>query len=155
MATKLRAASIATQAGVDVVVASGRRPDALIGAAKGEVLGTFFPAPGDRIESRKRWILAHISREGHVAVDAGAAAALRAQGRSLLPAGVARVGGSFQRGDAIEVRDPEGNRVAAGTINYGSAELERIRGLKSDRIAETLGYSFGDEVIHRDNMVLL
>lgn len=88
-------------------------------------------------------------------VDAGAVAALRAQGRSLLPAGVASVAGVFHRGDSVEIRDPQGNRVAAGTTNYDSEELARIRGLKSDRIHDTLGYSYGDEVIHRDNMVLL
>ena len=154
MATKLRAAQIATQAGVDVVVASGRQPDVLVAVVHGEAHGTYFPAPGDRIESRKRWIISHISREGHVVVDAGAAAALRAQGRSLLPAGVALVVGPFARGDAVEIRDSEGNRVAAGTTNYASDELAKIRGMKSDRIAETLGYSYGDEVIHRDNMVL-
>ncbi len=155
MATKLRAAQIATQAGVDVVVASGRRPDVLIEVARGDAHGTYFPAPGDRIESRKRWILAHVTREGHMVVDAGAVAALRAQGRSLLPAGVASVAGVFHRGDSVEIRDPQGNRVAAGTTNYDSEELARIRGLKSDRIHDTLGYSYGDEVIHRDNMVLL
>lgn len=155
MATKLRAAQIATQAGVDVVVASGRQADALVAVANGERRGTYFPAPGDRIESRKRWILAHITRAGHVLVDAGAASALRAQGRSLLPAGVAGLKGAFERGDAIELRDPDGNPVAAGTTNYASHELERIRGMKSDRIAETLGYTYGDEVIHRDNMILL
>jgi len=154
MATKLRAAQIATQGGVDVIVANGRQPGILHALASGEPRGTFFPAPGDRIESRKRWILAHITREGHVVVDAGAAAALRAQGRSLLPAGVATVIGAFQRGDSVEVRDPQGNRVAAGTTNYASDELARIARLKSDRIVETLGYTYGDEVIHRDNMVL-
>lgn len=155
MATKLRAAHIATQAGVDVVVCSGRAEDTLVAVAAGEPRGTYFPAPGDRLESRKRWILGNISRAGHIVVDAGAAAALRAQGRSLLPAGVAGVHGEFQRGEAVEVRDPEGARVAAGTVNYASGELERIRGLRSDRIAETLGYAYGDEVVHRDNMVLL
>jgi glutamate 5-kinase len=155
MATKLSAAQIATQAGVDVVVANGRLPDALVAVVNGEKLGTAFPAPGDRIESRKRWILAHITREGHIVVDAGAAGALRAQGRSLLPAGVSAVTGSFQRGDSVEIRDPSGVRVAAGTTNYASDELERIRGLRSDRIADTLGYAYGEEVIHRDNMVLL
>jgi len=154
MATKLRAAQIATQAGVDVIVANGREPDLLVSVCRGEARGTYFPAPGDRLESRKRWILAHISREGHIVVDAGAASALRAHGRSLLPAGVASVVGAFARGDAVEIRDPEGNRVASGTTNYASDELVRIRGQKSDRIAETLGYSYGDEVIHRDNMVL-
>ena len=154
MATKLRAAQIATQAGVDVIVASGRDAGILLAIAEGQARGTFFPAPGDRIESRKRWILAHITREGHVVVDAGAAAALRAQGRSLLPAGVATVAGRFQRGDAVEIRDPEGERVGAGTTNYASEELARIARLKSDRIVGTLGYTYGDEVIHRDNMVL-
>lgn len=155
MATKLRAAHIATQAGVDVVVASGKDPGVLVALASGEKHGTFFPAPGDRLESRKRWILGNISRGGHIVVDAGAAAALRAQGRSLLPAGVAAVNGAFGRGEAIEIRDREGNRVAAGTVNYASEELAQIRGLRSDKIAETLGYAYGDEVIHRDNMVLL
>lgn len=155
MATKLRAAHIATQAGVDVVICSGREPEALIAAARGETTGTYFPAPGDRLESRKRWILGNITRGGWITVDAGAAEAIRARGRSLLPAGVAGVHGSFQRGDSVEVRDPEGQRVAAGLVNYAADELERIRGLKSDRIAEALGYTYGEEVIHRDNLVLL
>ncbi len=154
MTTKLRAAQIATQAGVDVVVCNGRHPGILFEVAAGEARGTYFPAPGDRIESRKRWIIAHISREGHVVVDPGAAAALRAQGRSLLPAGVSGVAGTFQRGESVEVRDPEGNRIAAGRTNYASDELSRIARLKSDRIAETLGYTYGDEVIHRDNLAL-
>ena len=155
MATKLRAALIATQAGVDVVVANGRKQDVLMAVANGESRGTFFPAPGDRMESRKRWILAHVLQDAHIIVDAGAATALKGQGRSLLPAGVAGVVGEFQRGDAVEIRGPGGERVAAGTTNYGSDELGKIRGQKSDRIAETLGYAYGDEVIHRDNMVML
>ena len=155
MATKLHAARIATQAGVDVVVANGRVPDALVDIANGARLGTSFPAAGDRLESRKRWILSNISGGGHIVVDAGAARALREQGRSLLPAGVATVDGAFVRGESVEVRDSAGARVAAGMTNYDSHELARIRGLRSDRIAETLGYAYGDEVIHRDNLVLL
>lgn len=155
MMTKLTAARIAVQAGVDVVIANGREPDTLLRVAEGEALGTAFPAAGDRIESRKRWILGNIGRLGHVVVDAGAAAALRERGRSLLPAGVAAVNGTFERGETVEIRDPDGQRVAAGTANYGSEELGRIRGLRSDRIAETLGYTYGDEAVHRDNMVLL
>jgi glutamate 5-kinase len=127
----------------------------LVAVASGEHHGTYFPAPGDKLESRKRWILGNISRGGHIVVDAGAAAALRVQGRSLLPAGVAAVNGAFGRGEAVEIRDPAGNRVAAGTVNYASEELALIRGLRSDKIAETLGYAYGDEVVHRDNMVLL
>jgi glutamate 5-kinase len=155
MATKVQAARIATQAGVDVVVASGRVPDILHGVASGEGRGTFFPAAASRLESRKRWILGSVSTSGHIVVDAGAASALRAQGRSLLPAGVADVLGAFDRGESVEVRDPEGQRVAAGMTNYGSDEIGRIRGLRSDRIAETLGYAYGEEIIHRDNLVVL
>ena len=155
MATKLNAARIATQGGVEVVVASGRRPDALVAIASGEELGTRFPAAVGHLESRKRWILGNISPAGRLVVDRGAEAALRTHGRSLLPAGVAAVEGTFERGETVEVRGQDGGRVAAGTTNYGSAELERIRGLRSDRIAETLGYAYGDEVIHRDNLVLL
>ncbi len=154
MATKLRAAQIATQAGVDVVIANGREPDTLLAVANGDKHGTYFPAPGDRIESRKRWILAHISRQGHIVIDAGAVSALRGQGRSLLPAGVASVTGTFERGDAVEIRDAAGSRVGVGTTNYAAAELAKIQGQHSDRITDTLGYSYGDEVIHRDNMVL-
>ncbi len=155
MATKLRAAQIATQAGVDVVICSGREPEALVAAARGETNGTFFPSAGDRLESRKRWILGSVTRGGWIAVDAGAAEALRTRGRSLLPAGVAAVEGAFERGDSVEIRDTEGRRVAAGLVNYASDELRRIRGLRSDRIAEVLGYSYGEEVVHRDNLVLL
>ena len=92
---------------------------------------------------------------GHLVVDGGAAAALRDRGRSLLPAGVKDVEGAFERGETIEVRDLDGRRVAAGITNYASGEVLRIRGLRSDLITETLGYAYGDEVIHRDNLVLL
>lgn len=155
MITKLTAARVATQGGVDVIIANGRVPDILLAIAHGEERGTFFPSAGDRLESRKRWILGNISKRGHIVVDAGAAAALRQQGRSLLPAGVAGVAGDFDRGETVEVRDPDGQCVAAGTTNYAAPELRRIRGLHSDRIMQTLGYSYGDEVVHRDNLVLL
>jgi glutamate 5-kinase len=155
MLSKLRAANMAAQSGVDVVVANGHRPGVLVDAAEGREPGTFFPAIGDRLESRKRWLLANIARSGHIVVDDGAVNALRGQGRSLLPAGVTAVFGSFGRGDTVEVRGAGGSLAAAGTTNYDSADLARIRGLRSDRIAATLGYAYGDEVIHRDNLVLL
>jgi glutamate 5-kinase len=155
MVTKLTAARIATQGGVDVLIANGYYPNVLLDAAKGTVRGTFFPAAGDRIESRKRWILGSISPGGHIVIDDGAVAALRQKGRSLLPAGVADASGEFARGESVEVRARDGSRVAAGVTNYASAELRQIRGLRSDRIVETLGYAYGDEVVHRDNLVLL
>lgn len=155
MTTKLKAAAVATLGGTDVVIVNGREPGILLALASGEARGTLFPAAADRRESRKRWIVGSINRGGHIIVDEGAARALRERGRSLLPAGVAGVAGAFERGEAVEVRDAAGQTVAAGQVNYASHELERIRGLHSARIASVLGYDFGDEVIHRDNMVLL
>jgi glutamate 5-kinase len=155
MATKLSAARVATSGGVDVVIASGKEPDVLSRIVAGEQCGTFFPAASDRLEARKRWILGRVSGGGHLLVDEGAASALRERGRSLLPAGIAAVVGSFERGEAVEVRGPAGVRIAAGTVNYGSHEIGRIRGERSDQISARLGYTYGDEVIHRDNLVLL
>ena len=155
MVTKLRAARVATQSGVDVVIANGREDDILLSISDGKPEGTLLAAASDRLESRKRWILGNVARGGFIVVDSGAAAALRAHGRSLLPAGIARVEGVFERGDSIEIRDPDGRRVAAGTANYSSDELVRISGLHSDQIAGALGYAYGDEAVHRDNMILL
>lgn len=153
MVTKLTAARIATQGGAEVIITNGREPDALVVAATTRERGTFFPA-ADRIESRKRWILGSITRSGHIIVDAGAVTALRNSGRSLLPAGIAGVAGEFERGESVEIRDQAGERIAAGIVNYGSIELDRIRGLRSDRIGEVLGYVYADEAIHRDNLAL-
>jgi len=155
MITKLTAARIATQGGVEVVITNGRDDDALIEASAGHRRGTFFPAAQSRLENRKRWILGSVTRGGHIIVDAGAVSALRERGRSLLPAGLAAVQGSFDRGESVEVRDPRGERIATGITNYSSTELDRIRGIRSDRIADVLGYAYGDEIIHRDNLVLL
>lgn len=155
MATKVSAARMATHGGVEVVVANGREPDALVRVARGEPLGTRFAAASDPLEARKRWIVTNVAPGGHVVVDPGAAAALRERGKSLLPAGVALVQGRFDRGESVEVRDQAGGRVAIGISNYASDEVERIRGLRSDRIAEVLGYAYGDEVMHRDNLAVL
>lgn len=155
MVTKLRAAAIATQGGADVVIANGYTPDILLGIVDGQAAGTFFPAAANRLESRKRWILANVTPGGRIIVDDGATRALRERGRSLLAAGVFAIEGEFDRGEVVEVRDREGRRIAAGITNYDSADLARIRGLHSDRIAETLGYAYGEEAIHRDNLVVL
>ena len=154
MTTKLSAARVATSSGVDVVIANGRHPEVLERIAAGEAPGTLIPAVADRIEARKRWILGSIAPGGHIVVDSGAADALRNKGRSLLPAGVQAIDGTFERGEAVEVREHSGAVVGAGTVNYGSEELDRICGTRSNEITEKLGYSFGDEVIHRDNLVV-
>ncbi|GAB4323565.1 MAG: glutamate 5-kinase [Dehalococcoidia bacterium] len=155
MMTKLRAAAMATQGGADVIIASGYKPDILVDVAEGREAGTFFPAAANRLESRKRWILANVTPGAWITVDDGATRALRERGRSLLAAGVHAIRGTFDRGEVVEVRDRHGQRVAAGITNYDSTDLARIRGLHSDRIVETLGYAYGEEAIHRDNMVVL
>ena len=155
MTSKISAARVATSGGATVVIANGHTPDALVTAAGGTAIGTRVAPAANQLEHRKRWIMGSAGATGHLIVDGGAVTALRDRGRSLLPAGVKDVEGAFERGETIEVRDTEGRRVAAGITNYGSSEVLRIRGLRSDLIAETLGYAYGDEVIHRDNLVLL
>ncbi len=155
MATKLQAARLALAGGTPVVIADGREREVLIRLARGEELGTFFPSSVDRMESRKRWMVAGLSLKGTIAVDAGASRALREQRRSLLPAGVRDVEGDFQRGDAVAITDDDGGRIACGIANYGAQEILHIRGVRSDRIEGVLGHHYGGEVVHRDNLVLL
>jgi len=155
MATKLQAARLALAGGTDVVIADGREREVLIRLAWGEEIGTFFLSSVDRMESRKRWMVAGLSLKGSIAVDAGASRALREQGRSLLPAGVSDVEGDFERGDAVAITDGDGQRIACGIANYSAQEILRIRGVRSDRIEGVLGHHYGGEVVHRDNLVLL
>jgi glutamate 5-kinase len=155
MATKVQAARLATSGGTTAVIAGGEEPDVLVRLAQGEEIGTLFPAQVDRMESRKRWMLSRLAVRGRITIDAGAARALRREKKSLLPAGVREVEGTFERGEAVDVCGPDGERIACGIANYGRDELEVIRGLRSDKVAEALGYEYGAEVVHRNNLVLL
>lgn len=155
MATKLEAAKLATASGVTVVIANGRLPDVLISLSKGESVGTLFPGSGSRMESRKRWMLSGLSTRGEIVVDDGAAVALREWNRSLLPAGITEVVGTFARGDIISILDSQRVQAACGIANYASGDVDKIKGLRSDRIREILDRQFGDEVVHRNNMVVL
>jgi glutamate 5-kinase len=155
MITKLQAARLATGGGADVFVASGHEEDVLVRIAQGEHVGTLFPARRSSMESRKRWMLSGLSTRGIIVVDAGAAKALTERKTSLLPAGVKAVDGTFKRGDTVNVTLPDGVPIACGITNYGDAEVEAIRGLRSDKIAEALGYQYGSAVIHRNNLVIL
>ena len=155
MATKLQAADVARRAGVDVVIAAGSTPDIIARAVAGESVGTRFRALTQPLESRKQWILAGPKPAGVLHVDAGAARALRRQGRSLLPAGISAVAGQFRRGDTVLIRAPRGGDFARGITRYGSADLSRIVGLQSDAIAATLGYDYGPVVVHRNDLILL
>ena len=154
MRAKVEAATRATAAGTTVVIAHGEEPQALVRIARGESLGTRVPARATRLESRKRGRLSAVSTTGEITVDAGAVEALRRQGRSLLPAGIVAVRGPFERGDIVEVRDPDGARLGVGISDYTSDDVERIRGRRSSEITTTLGYAYGDEVIHRNNLAL-
>ncbi|MEX0682806.1 MAG: glutamate 5-kinase [Dehalococcoidia bacterium] len=155
MATKIQAARLATGGGTDVFIAPGHEPDTLTRIARGEAVGTHFPAGVNRMESRKRWMLAALSVKGNIVVDDGAAKVLRERKTSLLPAGVQEVDGAFQRGETVCVVDAAGSRIACGIANYSSDEILRIRGIRSDKIEEVLGHHYGAEVLHRNNLVLL
>lgn len=155
MRTKLQAAELATRAGIDVVIAAGDRPDLLLAAARGEPCGTLLRArAGARLEARKSWILAETVRGSRIEIDAGAERALRSSGKSLLPAGITRVEGEFERGQTVRIFGG-GGELARGLARYGAAELALIAGRKSASIAEVLGYDYGPEAVHRDDLVML
>ena len=155
MPTKIQAAKMATASGVAVIIADGQEPEVLSRLAAGENVGTLFLPTASKVESRKRWMVSGLSRRGALAVDDGAATALRSGNRSLLPAGVRTVEGPFQRGDIVSIKDGAGHEIACGLVNYGAQELQQLKGLRSTEIEGVLGYSFGDEVVHRNNLALL
>ena len=154
MYTKLQAADLARRSGTTVVIAHGSDPDVILRLAAGEILGTRLQPTVSALESRKRYILAAGRAAGSVQVDDGAANALRGGG-SLLPVGIRQVSGNFERGDTVRVLDPAGRQIARGLVNYASIDLQRICGVKSEAITQILGFDYGAEVIHRNNMVLL
>ena len=134
MATKLQAADVARRAGADVVIAAGRAPNVIERIVAGESVGTRFPALENPLENRKRWIFAGRKARGCVVIDAGAARALLENGRSLLPAGITAVTGTFERGDTICIEGANGQELARGISRYASSDLQKIIGLRSDQI---------------------
>jgi len=154
MASKLEAARLVTGGGENVIIAGGRTPDVLPRIIAGEPVGTLILAQGQTVGARKRWIGFAVQPRGHIAVDAGARQAIVRDGRSLLAIGVVGVTGRFAKGDVVGLRGPDGAEFARGLSNYPSGAVERIQGLKTQQIAETLGHCPYDEVVHRDNMVV-
>jgi glutamate 5-kinase len=152
MVTKIEAAKIAVQAGTDMVIASGKVMHPLCALETSGVC-TWFLAHSDPTTARKRWIGGTLVARGAVVVDSGAAAAL-ASGKSLLPAGVTRVEGHFERGDAVAIRNGDGVEIGRGLAAYGHTEAKAIIGRKSSEIADILGYLGRPELIHRDDMTL-
>lgn len=155
MITKIQAAKLATSFGVTVVFADGREPDIMVRLARGEPVGTRFLPTSSKRESRKRWMLSGLSTKGKLVVDSGAAQALKKQNRSLLAAGIKDLEGEFQRGAIVNIYDPEGSRLGCGITNYSSADIKVIKGAHSGKIVTLLGYDYGSEVIHRNNLVVL
>ena len=157
MPTKLDAARLATTSGIAMTICRGRDPDVVVKAARGERVGTFFRPASSKPEARKRWMLSRVGdgNWGQVVVDDGAVRALRRNGVSLLAAGIGSVVGGFERGDIIYITEAGGEHVACGIANYSASDVDRIRGMRSDRIVDTLGYHYGQEVVHRNNLVLL
>jgi glutamate 5-kinase len=153
MATKVMAAKIAVAAGCSLCIAAGREAHPLRRVESGARC-TWFVAEASPVTVRKQWIAGMLKPAGELAVDEGAARALRA-GKSLLPAGVTQVKGRFDRGDAVTVRDPAGLEIARGLAAYSSTDAERIRGRRSSELEALLGYRGRDEMIHRDDLVVV
>lgn len=155
MVTKVRTAERMAHAGRVTVIASGRSQETMKRILAGEDVGTIFLPSGKKLDARKRWIADYLAPCGRIVVDAGAALALRRKGGSLLPAGIHAVEGHFGAGTAVSVVDEAGATVGQGLSAYSSREIGRIKGLRSDRIKSTLGYFRGDEVIHRNDLVVV
>ena len=158
MATKVQAARLATASGATVIIADGKEQDLLSRLVKGEPIGTLFPPTASKMESRKRWMLTGLAIKGSLVVDDGAVVALKEQNKSLLPAGIKTVNGDFLRGEAVDIiieKGKKGEKIARGISNYSSRELAVIKGARSNRIESLLGYGYGDEVVHRNNLVVL
>jgi glutamate 5-kinase len=154
MITKVRAAQRAARSGAHTLIVSGREPESLVRAARGEAIGTLLYATDTPLAARKQWLADHLQLAGSVLLDAGAAKAL-ADGRSLLPVGVTGVEGEFQRGAVVACRSADGRELARGLINYSSSEARRIARHTTQEIENLLGYIDDEELIHRDNLILL
>ncbi len=154
MLTKVRAAERAARSGTMTLIAPGREADILQRIANDEAVGTRLYPACIPLAARKQWLAGQLQSRGTVTLDDGAVRVLRDSGRSLLPVGVTAVRGTFERGDLVVCRGPEGQEVARGLVNYSSAESCRIIGQPSQRIEEILGYVDEPELIHRDNLVL-
>lgn len=155
MITKILAAKRAAGSGASTVIAWGREPDAMLRLARGEPIGTLLVAQTAKHQARKRWMADHLQLRGAVTVDAGAAAKVRGEGKSLLPIGMTNVEGEFSRGDVIAVRDAQGVELARGLANYSSAEARLLCRKPSAEFERLLGYVAEPEMVHRDNMVLM
>ena len=155
MFPKLRAARLAARSGTPTIIASGKQPDVIRQIAQGANIGSLLLPSQEPEAARKRWLAGQLQAKGSLTLDQGAVEKLRHSGSSLLSVGVKAVSGQFSRGDMVSCTDPQGHEIARGLINYSSAETGKICGQPSHRFEEILGYMDEEELIHRDNLVLL
>jgi len=155
MVSKIQAARKASRFGIPTVVARGTKEEVLHQILKGKEIGTLILPKSEALSSRKHWIAFNPKPKGDVIVDDGAKKAIVQKGKSLLPSGVVKIKGGFDRGDLVTCLGPRGKEFARGLVNYSATELEKIKGLRSDQIESALGYKYSDEVIHRDDLVVL
>lgn len=155
MLTKLRAARLAARSGAFTVIVGGRIERAITRLRQGDVIGTLLLPEQGRMAARKQWIASHLQTRGTLSLDEGAVKVLRQGGRSLLPVGVKSIAGQFRRGEMVSCVDPDGLEIARGLVNYDADEARAIAGRSSDRIADVLGYVSDEEMIHRDNLVVV
>ncbi len=155
MKTKLQAAQKVSAFGIRSIIADGRDPENIMRIFSGVNIGTLIPSTGEKLGARKHWIAHTLKPKGEITIDTGAAEAVGKSGRSLLPSGITAVGGDFGRGEPVLCIDENGKEIAHGLVSYSSDETRRIAGSKGSGIEKILGYKYGDEVIHRNNLVVL
>jgi glutamate 5-kinase len=155
MVTKIRAARVAARSGTATLIVGGTEPDVLRRIAAGEELGTLLTSEQQPTAARKRWLAGQMQVRGRLELDEGAVRVLREKGKSLLSIGITGASGEFRRGEVVACMAPDGMEVARGLVNYNVDEIRRIMGQPSKRISDILGYAGDEEVIHRDDLVLL
>lgn len=155
MATKIAAAKKACRFGVATMIINGTKPGTLAGALAGDDVGTLFLPAKESLNRWKHWIAYSLRPKGRIVVDAGAVAVLTGRGKSLLPSGISSVEGEFQRGSCVRLCGPDGTEFARGISDYSGQEIGKILGHNSGEIEAILGYRYGDEIVHRDNLVVL
>jgi glutamate 5-kinase len=155
MSTKVRAAELAARSGTTTVVVGGRIDQVVTRVAASETLGTLFYTDQPPLAARKQWLVGHMQTRGKLTLDDGAVRVVCSQGKSLLPVGVKAVHGEFRRGEMVSCVNPEGVEVARGLVNYSADEARKVLGVSSSQLATVLGYQGDEELIHRDNLVLV
>jgi glutamate 5-kinase len=155
MQSKIRAAKMVATGGGCSFIGPGKQPDVLDLLFDGEPVGTFFLPEEQKMQSRKHWIAYTLKPKGELVLDGGACSALVDRGKSLLPSGIVEVRGCFGVGAPVKCLDEKGVAIATGLVNYGSTDIEKLRGARTNEIETILGFKDSDEIIHRDNLVIL